>query len=335
MTTLNPTSALSGNAPQHPSRKPARWLRRLALSLTLGLVAGVGLTQVALADGVTLRVGDQRGNARAALEASGELQQVPYKIVWSEFPNAAPLLEALRADAIDAGSVGDAPLTFAVAAGGLEAKAIFATSYEGNAIIVTQASPYKSIEDLKGKRIAVVKGSSGHNLLLQVLSKAGLAADAVQLAYLAPSEFTLALTQGSVDATVTWEPYVSFAILKSGARILVDGKNFPALSYLVASNHALADKDKAAALKDFVARNARARVWAQKNTEPYSKTIAKLVGIPEDVALSKQRREGHAPLAIDDSIVRLQQNTIDLYVEAKLIPRRLEAKDLLDTRFKP
>jgi len=39
--------------------------------------------------------------------------------------------------------------------------------------------------------------------------------------------------------------------------------------------------------------------------------------------------------AIDDSIVRLQQNTIDLYVEAKLIPRRLDAKDLLDTRFKP
>src|SRR5450830_1435894 len=319
MNALQAAQATTRSSQTTAWHQPARCLRRLAWTLALG----VGLPQLALAAGITLRVGDQRGNARAALEASGELQQVPYKIVWSEFPNAAPLLEALRADAIDAGSVGDAPLTFAVAAGGLEAKAIFATSYEGNAIIVTQASPYKSIEDLKGKRIAVVKGSSGHNLLLQVLSKAGLAADAVQLAYLAPSEFTLALTQGSVDAAVTWEPYVSFAILKSGARILV------------ASNHALADKDKAAALKDFVARNARARVWAQKNTEPYSKTIAKLVGIPEDVALSKQRREGHAPLAIDDSIVRLQQNTIDLYVDAKLIPRRLDAKDLLDTRFKP
>jgi sulfonate transport system substrate-binding protein len=321
---------LFSRAPGQPQLLSAnRWRHWLG-----GLLAA-SLMQLALADSVTLRVGDQRGNARAALEASGELAQLPYKVIWSEFANAAPLLEALRADALDAGSVGDAPLTFAAAAGNLGAKAIFATSYEGNAIIVLQGAPYQRVEDLKGKRIAVVKGSSGHNLLLQALAKAGLSPDAVQLAYLTPSEFTLALTQGSVDAAATWEPYVSFATQKSGARILVDGKAYPALSYLIASDRAIADKAKAAALKDFVARNARARLWAQKNATSYSKTIARLVGIPEDVALSKQRREGFAPLAIDDSIVRLQQSTIDLYVNSKLIPQKLDAKSLLDTSFNP
>ncbi|WP_295955993.1 ABC transporter substrate-binding protein [Rhodoferax sp.] len=200
-------------------------------ALGLGLLAFAATA--ALAQPVTLRVGDQRGNARAVMEAAGVLNNLPYTVEWSEFPNAAPLLEALRAEAIDAGSVGDAPLTFAAAAG-LQAKAIFATAYEGNAIIVANAAPYKSIADLKGKRIAVVRGSSGHNLLLQVLAKAGLPPEAVTLAYLAPSEATLALTQGSVDAVVTWEPYVSFATLKSGARILVDGKAYPAVSYFVA-----------------------------------------------------------------------------------------------------
>ncbi|SDP68546.1 sulfonate transport system substrate-binding protein [Rhodoferax sp. OV413] len=307
-----------------------RFISFATRALGLGLLAAAATA--ALAQPVTLRVGDQRGNARAVMEAAGVLQNLPYKVEWSEFPNAAPLLEALRADAIDAGSVGDAPLTFAAAAG-LQAKAIFASSYDGNAVLVANAAPYKSIADLKGKRIAVVKGSSGHNLLLQVLTKAGLSPDAVTLAFLAPSEATLALTQGSVDAVVTWEPYVSFATQKSGARILVDGKSYPAVSYFVASDKAI--KDKKDALKDFVARNAQARTWGQTHVEPYSKQIAKLVGIPEDVALAKQRREGHAPLKIDDSILRLQQATVDLYVASGLIPKRLEAQQLLDTSFNP
>ena len=286
----------------------------------------------ASAQTLTLRVGDQRGNARAVMEAAGVLDNLPYKLTWSEFPNAAPLLEALRADAIDAGSVGDAPLTFAAAAG-LSAKAIFADTYEGNAIIVPVAAPFQRIHDLGDKRIAVVKGSSGHNLLLQALTKAGMAPGAVQLAFLAPSEATIALTQGSVDAVVTWEPYVSFATVKSGARILVDGKDFPALSYFVASDKAIAEKRTA--LKDFVARNSKARIWGQQNVQAYSKVIAKLVGIPEDVAAIKQRREGHVPLAIDDSIVRLQQATIDLYAESKLIPKGFSAQGVLDASFNP
>jgi sulfonate transport system substrate-binding protein len=65
----------------------------------------------------TLRVGDQKGNARAVLEAANALVSVPYKIEWVEFPAAAPLLEAAKAGAIDAGTVGDAPFTFAAAAG--------------------------------------------------------------------------------------------------------------------------------------------------------------------------------------------------------------------------
>ena len=57
----------------------------------------------------TLRVGDQKGNAQAVMEAAGVLKNVPYKIEWKEFPAAAPLLEALSAGAIETGLVGDAP----------------------------------------------------------------------------------------------------------------------------------------------------------------------------------------------------------------------------------
>lgn len=52
-----------------------------------------------------LRVGDQKGNAQAVMEAAGVLKDVPYRIAWKEFVAAAPLLEALCADAIETGGL--------------------------------------------------------------------------------------------------------------------------------------------------------------------------------------------------------------------------------------
>jgi len=50
----------------------------------------------------SLVVGDQKGNARAVMSAAGELNNVPYEIKWYEFPNAAPLLESLNSQHLDA-----------------------------------------------------------------------------------------------------------------------------------------------------------------------------------------------------------------------------------------
>jgi len=102
------------------------------------VIAGIllGLATSASAQ-VTLRVGDQKGNSQAVMQAAGVLKDVPYKIEWKEFVAAAPLLEALGAGAIETGLVGDAPFTFAAAAN-VPVKAIAAIrqSREGLAILV-------------------------------------------------------------------------------------------------------------------------------------------------------------------------------------------------------
>jgi sulfonate transport system substrate-binding protein len=111
----------------------------------------------------TLRVGDQKGNAQAVMEAAGVLKDVPYRIEWKEFAAAAPLLEALSAGAIETGLVGDAPFTFAAAAK-VPVKAIAAIrqSQEGLAILVPEKSAVKSFDDLRGRKIATGRGSIGH-----------------------------------------------------------------------------------------------------------------------------------------------------------------------------
>jgi sulfonate transport system substrate-binding protein len=78
------------------------------IRLVLAGVLLFGSVDLAAAQ-TTLRVGDQKGNARAVMEAAGQLDDVPYRIEWKEFPAAAPLLEALGAGAIETRLVGDAP----------------------------------------------------------------------------------------------------------------------------------------------------------------------------------------------------------------------------------
>src|SRR6201991_4168130 len=131
-------------------------------------VAGWLLSAIASSTAqTTLRVGDQKGNSQAVMEAAGVLKDVPYKIEWKEFPAAAPLLEALSAGAIETGLVGDAPFTFAAASGApVKAIAAIRQTREGLAVLVPEKSPIRSFDDLRGKKIATGRGSIGHQLIL-------------------------------------------------------------------------------------------------------------------------------------------------------------------------
>lgn len=305
----------------------------LALALLALALALLALAPARAAD--VLRVGDQRGNARALMEAAGVLDGVPYTLEWSEFPNAAPLLEALNAGAIDAGGVGDAPFTFAVAAGApIKAFLAFRNKQDGLAILVGKDSAIREVLGLKGKRIATSRGSIGHQIVLGALEEAGLPPDSVALSFLPPSEAKLALASGSVDAWATWEPYTSTAELAGLARVLRDGNGItPGLSFAVASDAAL--KDKRALLADFARRLAKARDWALADPKPYAAVWSKLIGLPETVPLRWFGRAQYRTVAIDDAVIGDEQRTIDLYVRSGLIPkaRAPKAAEIFDATF--
>jgi sulfonate transport system substrate-binding protein len=303
-------------------------MKRLALAVALL----IGVTGFAVAQ-ETLRVGDQKGNAQAVMEAAGVLKDVPYKIEWKEFAAAAPLLEALGAGAIDMGLVGDAPFTFAAAAN-VPVKAITAIrqSGEGLAILVPETSPIKSFDDLKGKKIATGRGSIGHQLILAALEAKGWTASDVQIVFLAPSDAKVAYSQGSVDAWSTWEPYVSQeeVLFKSRRVISAEGLT-PGLSFTVATPDAI--RDKRAALEDFVRRLAVARNWSLGNVNGYAESWGKLMNIPPAVALNWLSRAKISIAPIDDGVVADEQKTIDLYFRAGLIKQKLEATAIVDRSF--
>jgi sulfonate transport system substrate-binding protein len=282
---------------------------------------------------LTLRVGDQKGNSQAVMEAAGVLKDFPYKIEWKEFPAAAPLLEALTAGAIETGLVGDAPFTFAAAANAsVKAIAAIRQSREGLAILVPEKSGIQSFEDLRGKKIATGRGSIGHQLILAALESRGWRTNDVQIVFLAPSDAKVAYTQGSVDAWSTWEPYVSQeeVLFKSRRVITAEGLT-PGLSFQVASPEAI--RNKREALFDFVRRLTAARAWSLGDVNGYAETWSKLMNIPTAVSLNWLARAKIRIAPIDDSVVADEQKTIDLYFRSGLISRKLDASDIVDRSF--
>ena len=302
--------------------------------IRLALAAGLLLGTAALAPAqTTLRVGDQKGNSQAVMEAAGVLKDVPYKIEWKEFPAAAPLLEALSAGAIETGLVGDAPFTFAAASGApVKAIAAIRQTGEGLAILVPEKSPIKSFADLRGKKIATGRGSIGHQLILAALERNVWAASDVKIAFLAPSDAKVAYTQGSVDAWSTWEPYVSQEEVLFKSRRVITGEGLtPGLGFQVATPTAI--KDKRPELEDFVRRLAAARACSAGNVSSYAETWGKLMNIPTSVPLNWLTRAKIRITPIDDAVTADEQTTIDLYFRAGLIKQNLKAADIVDRSF--
>ncbi|WP_239394254.1 ABC transporter substrate-binding protein [Frankia sp. CiP3] len=276
--------------------------------------------------GVTLRIADQVGQTKAILEAAGVLKDVPYRIEWSDFPAAAPLLQALRANAADIGPAGDAPVLNAIGAGApLKIVGVTQTSAKAVAVLVPKDSPIRTVADLKGKTVSpTTKGSVGHYLLLGALKEAGLTPHDVTISFLTPPAATAAFDSGQIDAWATWDPYIALSEQK-GARIIRDGTGISSgLGFTVASEQAAGDPARRAAIADFLLRQARAFDWSNTNKADFTRLFASLTKLPEPVAAAVTNRRTVTAPPIDDTIIKQLQETSDVYTEAGVIDHRLD-----------
>lgn len=289
---------------------------------------------------VTLRVGDQKGiGAQVLLRAAGQLDGIPYHVQWSTFTSGPPMLEAANANAIDVGQVGNTPPIFSAAAQGNIDIIAALRSTVGDAVLVPKGSPIVTLADLRGRTIAVAKGSSAHGTLLNTLAKAGLKSADVSVSYLQPSDAYAAFSQGSAAAWAVWEPYVSEAVQSLGARELVSGADAKsqglsnALTFEVANRAALADPAKNAALRDYVVRIAKANTWARQHPDQWARVYAQLTGLPASVASSAVPRLALTPVPVDDTVLDAEQKLADAFTAANQLPGKVDLSGYLDRRF--
>lgn len=298
--------------------------RRVLAAGVAGTAALAAPAWLRAAGRTQLRAGDQKGGLRALLEAANELQGLDYDIAWSEFVAAAPLAEALNAEAVDLGPIGDAPLIFALASG-VRVRSIAANRSDpyGTAVLTRADSGIKSAVQLEGRSVATNRGSIGHLVTLRALAAAGVKANKVDFRFLAPADAKLALISGSVDSWATWEPYTAVAEIVDQLSVVANGRGlWSGLSYVVATDSAL--RDKRDALVDLRARIVRAQEWANRHIAEYAAVQARIIGIPVAAArLAFERRQTRF-VAQDAEVVAEQQKTADFYLESGLLQRRLD-----------
>jgi sulfonate transport system substrate-binding protein len=287
--------------------------------------------------GVTLHVGDQASIAKTLLSASGQDKGVSYKISFSDFASGPPLLEALNANAIDVGGVGDAPPIFAQSSGAkIDIVAVSAArnaDQSALAIIVPKGSPAQSVADLKGKKVGLAQGSASHWHLLAALGQVGLSFADITPAYLQPPDALAAFNGGNLDAWAIWDPYRSLAE-SQGARVISTGAGLVGgFGFQVSRPGVLGDPRQSAALGDYLQRLAAAQDWAASHQDEWTAQYAQLTKLPPDIAAKTFQHFQLRYFPIDDKVVAAQQQEADAFKQAGLIPSAVTVKDVFDTRY--
>ena len=306
------------------------WLKRLALLIVAGGFAASVATAGDAAD-KTLRIGFQKYGTLVLLKTKGLLEEklrpLGWSVEWTEFPAGPQLLEALNVGAIDFGTTGEAPPIFAQAAG---APLVY-VGYEppapkGEAILVPAASPLKSVADLRGKTVALNKGSNVHYLLVKLLEKAGLQYTDIKTSFLPPADARAAFERGAVDAWVIWDPFLAAAEAATGARQLADGTDSVANHQFYLASRAFNEAHPDVVQLAFEALG-EVDKWVEGNPKEVAAQFSPALGIPAPILEVAVERQAYGIRQMDDSVVAEQQRIADAFFRLGLIPKPIKIAD--------
>ncbi|MBT2414798.1 ABC transporter substrate-binding protein [Streptomyces sp. ISL-12] len=305
--------------PVTPVHRVSRALRSALLLTALLATAACGGNSEAASGGsasrVTLTIGDQAKNLQTLFNASGALKGTSYAVKRAEFEGAAPLFQAVQAGAADTSYAADLP-TLQALSGGVPVKVVGALRNDGThtGIVVREDSSVRSVEDLKGRKVVVssAKGSVAEYLLAHVLRQAGLSYDDVRVQYLLPTDAQAAFTSGKIDAWATFGVYKAVAE-QQGGRLLVNGADGRVSGYgfIGASEEALADPGRKAAVADYLRRLDAALAWSREHPDDYAEAIQRTNGASAEVAKALVSQANSKLLPVSSEVVRAVQDVGD------------------------
>lgn len=247
-------------------------------------------------------------------------------VQWTLFQAGPPLMEAMNTGSIDIGGIGEVPPIFAQAAGAavvyVSTKPAAPDTY---GILIPKNSSIKSLADLKGKKVALVKGSSAHYLLLQALKSVGLQFSDIQPAYLSAADARPAFEQGKIDAWVIWDPFLTVAQQTVGAKVLTTGKGLGENRGFHLASRTFAEAN-AQLIKEVQDELKKSEDWSQNHPKEIATQYAPQLGLDEATLEKVARSRSYGVLPIDDSVLAKQQAIADSFFQLKLIPKQIDVK---------
>ena len=188
-----------------------------------------------------------------------EFRKDSIKIEWTQSLGSNKALELLRSRSVDFGSTAGAAALLG-RANGNPIKAIYVYSNpEWTALVTRPNSGIQHLQDLKGKRLAVTRGTDPHIFLLRALRSIGLTEKDIELVPLQHPDGKTALEKGNVDAWAGLDPYMAQLEVEKGYLLFFRNKQWN--SYGILNVRESFAKDHPELVKRVLAVYEQARLW--------------------------------------------------------------------------
>lgn len=270
----------------------------------------------------------KQGLLEKALEKDG------IKVRWVQSAGSNKALEFLNAGSIDFGSTaGSAALVARI--NGNPIKSVYVYSRpEWTALVAGKDSPISKVADLKGKRVAVTRGTDPHIFLVRALAEAGLTDKDVKFVLLQHADGRLALSRGDVDAWAGLDPMMAAAEVEEGAKLFYRKPEANTWGILnVREDFAKQHPD---VVKKVLAAYEEARKWALANPDGLKEEFIAFTKLPKAVVDRQidQRTE------LTHSVIGAPQRQSiqaagDALVAAGVLPAGAKVKETLDALIDP
>lgn len=252
---------------------------------------------------------------------------------YQTLQSSSQFLEAIASDRLDFVRIGYIG-TITGQAANIGFKAISEGSNGGgDGIIVPKDSPIHSIKELKGKKIAVAKGSSSWGLLLRALNSEGLSASDVEQINLQPDEAQPAFQSGKVDAWVIWEPFRSSQLTTQGAVLIAEGRSIGAFNpayNIVRTKFAEQYPELVVAYLKAYERGLR---WQNDNLEEAISLLAELKKLDKDTVRISLENNVATNNPISEEATSSQQATADILLELGELKEKLDVSQVVDNTY--
>jgi sulfonate transport system substrate-binding protein len=236
----------------------------------------------------------EQGLLERRLEAQG------IEVRWVQSLGSNKALEFLNAGSLDFGSTaGGAALLGHINGNPIRGVHVYSQP-EWASLVVRADSPLRSVAELRGKRIAVTRGTDPHIFLLRALHEAGLSERDVQLVLLQHADGRTALLRGDVDAWAGLDPLTAGAEIEHGARLLYRNAAFNSGGVLNVRT-AFADAHPAL-VREVLAAYTQARDWALANPDALRDLLARETKLPAAVVARQLERTKLTTGAVDEAL---------------------------------
>jgi sulfonate transport system substrate-binding protein len=250
-------------------------------------------------------------------------------VVLTTFAAGPPINESFAAGQQDFGFLGDTPAIIGKSVG-LDTSLIGKASVGPTslAVIVAAGSQIASPADLKGRKVAVTKGSYAHHLLALVLQQAHLTVNDIELINLPNSDIPPALLAGSIDAGTVWEPVITRFLSQKSIRVLADGTGIKSGVLAVVARTDFV-KNKPEQTKAVLRAYARGAQFIKDHPQEAADLVTEDVHLTPDLLVPVLAKFDFNPVLRDEDIAEMKKSA-DFMKSAGLIRTAIDIDAFAD-----